>query len=375
MADLGSTKIYGDLIITNDFKCFGIKRLDDTSVVYEDRIITAGSGMTGGGNLSNNITISHADTSSQTSSSNSGRKFIQSITLDGFGHITAIGTATDSDTYVGTLTNVSGTAPVVSSGGTTPVISMAAATASVDGYMSKAYASKLNGIATSANNYSHPTYTARSESGDTGALTGATVISDLDFNMTSDTSGHITAFDITTLSTRNLTLGDLGYTGATNANYFTYTNAQAVSAVNAQTSMSINISGSSASCTGLAASASTSAALTGAQATAIATNTNKVSNIKQTITNGNGMNFTSGNGNVTITLGTPSTLTASTSDGVSTSSHAHKITNTNTGAASTIVSTDSSGGITATAGSGFNMGTAASMVYNAVSKTIDFNFA
>jgi hypothetical protein len=60
------------------------------------------------------------------------------------------------------------------------------------------------------NNYVHPSYTARTESGDTGPLTGATVISDLDFNFSSDTQGHVTAMDITTLATRELTPGDIG---------------------------------------------------------------------------------------------------------------------------------------------------------------------
>jgi hypothetical protein len=50
------------------------------------------------------------------------------------------------------VTAVTATGPVVSSGGTTPVISMAAATASVDGYMTTAFASKLNGIAAGATN-------------------------------------------------------------------------------------------------------------------------------------------------------------------------------------------------------------------------------
>ena len=50
------------------------------------------------------------------------------------------------------VTSVSGTAPVVSSGGATPAISMPAATASVNGYMTSTFASKLNGIATGATN-------------------------------------------------------------------------------------------------------------------------------------------------------------------------------------------------------------------------------
>ena len=83
--------------------------------------------------------------------------------------------------------------------------------------------SKLNGIAASANNYSHPTHPGDDASIDTGALTGATVISDLDFNITTDTLGHVTDANAT-VATRTLTLANLGYTGDTNANN-TVTNA------------------------------------------------------------------------------------------------------------------------------------------------------
>ena len=50
------------------------------------------------------------------------------------------------------VTAVTATGPVASSGGATPVISMPAATASVDGYMTSTFASKLNGIAAGATN-------------------------------------------------------------------------------------------------------------------------------------------------------------------------------------------------------------------------------
>lgn len=53
---------------------------------------------------------------------------------------------------LGTVTNVGATSPVVSSGGTTPTISMPSATASANGYMTAAYASKLDGIAAGATN-------------------------------------------------------------------------------------------------------------------------------------------------------------------------------------------------------------------------------
>jgi hypothetical protein len=51
---------------------------------------------------------------------------------------------------------VSGTAPIVSSGGTTPVITISAATTGAAGSMSAADKTKLDGVATNANNYVHP---------------------------------------------------------------------------------------------------------------------------------------------------------------------------------------------------------------------------
>lgn len=79
--------------------------------------------------------------------------------------LTALGAypATNPNGYTsntGTVTSVTGTAPVVSSGGTAPAISMAAATASVNGYMTSTYAAKLDGIAANANNYVLPKATA-----------------------------------------------------------------------------------------------------------------------------------------------------------------------------------------------------------------------
>jgi len=52
------------------------------------------------------VTINHDDTSSQASVNNSGRTFIQDITLDTYGHVTGITSATDSDTHVGDITSV-----------------------------------------------------------------------------------------------------------------------------------------------------------------------------------------------------------------------------------------------------------------------------
>jgi hypothetical protein len=74
--------------------------------------------------------------------------------------------------------------------------------------------------------YTHPTHPGDDINIDTGTLTGATVISDLDFNITTDTLGHVTDAN-GTVSTRTLTLANLGYTGATNANNYTLPTATA----------------------------------------------------------------------------------------------------------------------------------------------------
>ena len=71
--------------------------------------------------------------------------------------------------------------------------------------------------------YSHPSHPGDDASVDTGALTGATVISDLDFNITTDTLGHVTDANAS-VATRTLTLANLGYTGATDANNYTHPN-------------------------------------------------------------------------------------------------------------------------------------------------------
>jgi hypothetical protein len=73
--------------------------------------------------------------------------------------------------------------------------------------------------ATNANNYSHPTFDGDDIDIDTGALTGATVISDLDLNITTNSEGHVTDAN-GAVSTRTLTLANLGYTGATDANNY-----------------------------------------------------------------------------------------------------------------------------------------------------------
>ena len=125
---------------------------------------TAAAGTKGGVKVGNGLSISsevlsHTDTSSQVSSNNSGRTYIQDITLDTYGHVTGLSTASESVVNTDTV-------------------------------------------------FTHPTHPGDDMSVDTGALSGATVISDLDFNVTTDTLGHVTDANATA-STRNLTAADV----------------------------------------------------------------------------------------------------------------------------------------------------------------------
>lgn len=77
---------------------------DGSSHALKTISISAGGGLTGGGTLEANRTISHADTSSQASVSASGRRYITGVTLDGYGHVTGLTTGTE--TVTGTITEI-----------------------------------------------------------------------------------------------------------------------------------------------------------------------------------------------------------------------------------------------------------------------------
>lgn len=76
--------------------------------------ITAGNGLTGGGDLSANRTISHADTSNVSNVTANGRKYITGLTFDDYGHVTGTTTGTETVTDTGaTKVNVSGSGNAV----------------------------------------------------------------------------------------------------------------------------------------------------------------------------------------------------------------------------------------------------------------------
>lgn len=95
----------------------------DTTGNYVSLVQSSGTGISVTGTAGENatFTVAHADTSSQATVTNTGRTYIQSITLDDFGHLTAITSATEPTEGAGTLSlTVSGgatnTALVVGTG-------------------------------------------------------------------------------------------------------------------------------------------------------------------------------------------------------------------------------------------------------------------
>ena len=185
----GTTTVNGNVVVTGtvdgrDVAADGTKLDGIEAGAKDDQTITAGSGLSGGG--TGNVTLSHADTSSVSSSNNSGNTFIQDLTFDTYGHVTAIGTGSVS-VGNGTLT-VQGTGALGGSG------------------------------TFSANQSSDATISiSHDDTSSQGSVnnSGATVIQDV----TLDGYGHVTA-----LGSHTLTLANLGYTGATNANYITNNN-------------------------------------------------------------------------------------------------------------------------------------------------------
>jgi len=185
----GTTTVNGNVVVSGtvdgrDVAADGSKLDGIEAGAKDDQTITAGSGLSGGG--TGDVTISHADTSSVSSSDNSGNTFIQDLTFDTYGHVTAVGTGSVS-VGNGTLT-VQGTGALGGSGTFT------------------------------ANQSSNATISiSHDDTSSQGSVnnSGATVIQDV----TLDGYGHVTA-----LGSHTLTLANLGYTGATNANYITNNN-------------------------------------------------------------------------------------------------------------------------------------------------------
>jgi trimeric autotransporter adhesin len=89
--------------------------------------VIAGTGISGGGQLTGNVTITNAGVLSFNTRTGN-------VTLDSADVVAALGYT--PGTGNGTVTSVGGTAPISSSGGTTPNISIALANATTNGYLS-----------------------------------------------------------------------------------------------------------------------------------------------------------------------------------------------------------------------------------------------
>ena len=153
------------------------------------RTISAGSGLTGGGNLTANRTISHADTSSQASlTALTGAAVVSDIDVDTYGHVTGLSTRNLTLANLGYTGETNATADQTITAG-----------------------SGLSGGGTGNVTLSHSDTSSQASVNNSGA----TVIQDV----TLDTYGHVTG-----LASKAMTLADLGYTGATNANYITNNN-------------------------------------------------------------------------------------------------------------------------------------------------------
>ncbi len=194
----------------------------------------------------NHSSVSRSDTTSTDTPSYGGTfEAVTGVTTNARGHVTAIDVSTvtipasDNTDTVYSHPNHSGDVTSSGDGATTIANSAvtyakmqnvsatnrilgrdAAGAGNVEEITPASLRTMIN-VADGANNYSHPTHPGDDASVDTGPLTSATVISDLDFNITTDTLGHVTDANAT-VATRNLTLANLGYTGATDANNFTY---------------------------------------------------------------------------------------------------------------------------------------------------------
>ena len=77
--------------------------IEGKAIVYTNDDVTLAVGTVGGthgltiAKSGNVITFKHADTSTQGNVNNSGRTYIQDISLDAYGHITNISSASESD--------------------------------------------------------------------------------------------------------------------------------------------------------------------------------------------------------------------------------------------------------------------------------------
>ena len=206
----GASPQFTNLTVTGDLTVSGTTTsINSTNLNVTDKLIELNrGGSTAASADGGGLFISGANESLTWDNGNS--RFTFSDDLNVGGNITLSGTVDGVDIAAlnTTVGNINTQVPAITSNGSTPSLNTGITAAEVR---------SLIGVdAAGTNNYTHPTHAGDDISIDTTALTGATVISDLDFNITTDTNGHVTDAN-GTVSTRDLTLADLGYTGETDA--------------------------------------------------------------------------------------------------------------------------------------------------------------
>jgi len=130
----------GTTSITGTYPNFTITSNDSATGTVTSVAATAGTGIS--------ITGSPITTSGTLNITNTAPDQIVALTQGGTTTITGTYpnfTISSADQFQGTVTSVTGTSPVVSSGGATPAISMAAATTSVSGYLTSTDWNTFNG--------------------------------------------------------------------------------------------------------------------------------------------------------------------------------------------------------------------------------------
>ena len=203
----------------------------NTPSINNDTItINAGNDLTGGGSFTLNqssnqsITIDHANTSNQGSSTNSGRTYIQSISLDSNGHVTSLSTGTETVTntndidyiesvsFNGGVLNFTGIGNAF--GGEVDLSSLLDDT---NNFVNSVSFNDGNGILTlGRSGLSNLTV-------DLDGRYNRVIGTDSDINTSGSTivdNIFVTDGVITSMGTRNLTLSDLGYTGAIDADNY-----------------------------------------------------------------------------------------------------------------------------------------------------------
>lgn len=106
----GDVVLYGD----NEYVFNGDEWLelgDGSSHALKSITIKGENGLTGNGTLSSDVTLSHANTSTQTSISANGRTYITGVALDDYGHVTGLttGAETVTNTWRGIQDNLTST--------------------------------------------------------------------------------------------------------------------------------------------------------------------------------------------------------------------------------------------------------------------------